>query len=109
MVAGLAAGLISAIEDPSRRHNLSLYISARALGTLVTTLHRRGYLPSIPHFVTLMYAVCHSFIGSGLQFPEYLPGNYYRTLLKWMRVSDEQVEACIAIPFTVLEVYNIIL
>ena len=97
MVAGLAAGLISAIDDPSRRHTLSLYISARALGALVTTLHRLGYLPSVPHFVTLMFAVCHSFIVSGLQFSEYLPRSYYHTVLKWIRVSDEQVEACIAV------------
>ena len=91
MVGGFAAGLTSFIDDPSRRHTLSLFVVARALGALITTLHRRGQLPTIPHFVVLTFGLCQSFIiYSVVRYPELLPVGYYRSLLSWsMYFTDE--------------------
>ena len=97
VVGGFAAGLTSFIDDPSRRHTLSLFVIARALGALITTLHRRGQLPTIPHFVVLMFGLCQSFIiYSVVRYPELLPVGYYRSLLRWsVSLSDEKFRVSI--------------
>ena len=90
-VAGLAAGLISAMDDPSRRFTFSLFLSARALGALITTLHRRGYLPTVPHFVTVALGLCQCLILVAVtRFPELLPQGYYRSVIRWALYYTEE-------------------
>lgn len=93
VVAGFAAGLTSVIDDPQRRYTLSLFIVARAFGALIITLHKRGYLPSMPYFVELTFGLCQAFIGvCGIRYPELLPAGYYRSVLKWSRhLTDDKL------------------
>jgi len=94
VVAGLVAGLTSLIDDPNRRHTLSLFVSARALGALVSTLHCQGYLPTIPHFVLLLLGLCQSFIILAMtRYPELLPQRYYCSIIRWsLYYSEEKLE-----------------
>lgn len=94
VLAGLAAGTVSILDDPSRRHTLSLFISARALGALVATLYRRGYLPSIPYFVTVVFGLCQSVIMlATTRYPALMPRSYYRSLLRWsVYYTEEKLE-----------------
>ncbi len=91
MVAGIAAGLTSFIDDPGRRRTLSLFLLARALGALVLTLHRRGKLPTVPHFVVLTFGVCQSLIiYATVHYPSLLPTSYYHAILSWSRYFSEE-------------------
>lgn len=96
ILAGLAAGSVSILDHPERRRTLSLFVLARALGALVVTLHRRGHLPSVPYFATLVFATCQSLIIMCMaHFPELLPRGYYRSILNWsMYYTNEKLEVC---------------
>lgn len=84
VVAGLAAGLVSSLDEATRRRTLSHFVTARALGALAMTLHSRGYIPSIPYFTVLIFGLCESFIVVAItKHPELLPHSYYRSVLKW--------------------------
>ncbi len=93
VVAGMATGLVSSLDDPTRRRTLSLFVGARALGALVMTLHRRGFLPSIPYSVVLLFGLCQSFIVvATTRHPELLPQSYYRSILRWsLCYTDENL------------------
>ncbi len=94
VVAGLAAGLMSLLDEPSRRRTLSHFITARALGALVITLKCRGVLPSFPYFTTLMFGICESLVVVAVtRHPELLPKGYYRSVLKWsLCYTDENLK-----------------
>jgi len=72
----------------------SLFVSARALGALVSTLHRQGYLPTIPHFVLLLLGLCQLFIILAMTwYPELLPQRYYCSIIRWsLYYSEEKLE-----------------
>lgn len=90
-MAGFLAGLGSCIDEPGRRRTLTLYIVARALGCLVITLHKRGYLPSVPHFVALVFSVCEGLIiVATMRYPYLLPRNYYNAIVRWSMCYDEE-------------------
>lgn len=102
VIAGLAAGLTSVIDEPNRRRTLSLFIVARALGALILTLHRRGLLPTVPHFVVLTFGLCQSFIiYSTVHCPVLLPTGYYRSILSWSRYfTDDKLKLFFRNPST---------
>ena len=84
LLAGLLAGSLSVLDDPSRRHTLSLYMAARALGVLIICLNRRGFLPTIPRFGAMALALSQAVVVMCMmRYPSYLPASYYRALLKW--------------------------
>lgn len=91
LIAGAVAGLVSAIDSPGRRQTLTLFMLARALGMLVIILNRRGLLPTIPRFVTILYGICQGLILVAVtRFPSMLPPNYYRALLRWSQYYTEE-------------------
>ena len=96
ILAGMAAGAVSIIDDPQRRRTLSLFVLARALGALFMTLHHRGQLPTVPYFVTIVFAACQSLIIMCVtHFPELLPQGYYKSILNWsMYYSEEKLQVC---------------
>ena len=64
---------------------------ARALGMLIIILNRRGLLPTIPHFVTILYGILQGLILVAVtRFPAMLPPNYYRALLRWSQYYTEE-------------------
>ena len=94
LIAGLLAGAVSAIDKPGRRQTLSLFMTARALGVLVIILNRRGLLPTIPHFVTILFSLCQSLIiVTVTKYPSFLTPSYYRALLRWSQYyTDEKLQ-----------------
>ena len=85
------------MDDPQRRRTLSFFVAARAVGALILTLHRRGYLPTVPHFMTLTFGVCQALIILAMtKFPGLLPQGYYRSILSWsMYYSEEKLQVLI--------------
>ena len=84
LLAGLLAGSLSVLDDPSRRHTLSLYMAARAIGVLIICLNRRGFLPTIPRFGAMALSMSQAVVVMCMmRYPSYLPASYYRALLKW--------------------------
>lgn len=64
---------------------------ARALGCLVITLHKRGYLPSVPHFVPLVFGACQGLIVVAVaRYPYLLPPSYYNAVVRWSMYYDEE-------------------
>lgn len=93
VAGGFAAGLTSVIDEPHRRRSILLYVMARAVGTLVKTLHSRGLLPTVPHLSFLVYSVCHAFIMVCMvHYPELLPPAYYNSIIRWGQTyTDEKI------------------
>lgn len=85
-VAGGIAGLAMVVEDRTRRRVYCLFAIARAFGAILSTLVKRGLLPSVPYSETAMFSACTAFLVycTALK-PQYLFTGYYRSVLKWSR------------------------
>ena len=64
---------------------------ARAFGALITVLHKLGYLPSVPHFVAIVFGVCQALIIVAVaRYPHLLPPGYYKAIVRWSMYYDEE-------------------
>ena len=90
-IAGGVSSLALSVEDRTRRRVYCLFAIARAVGALVSTLVRRGYLPDIPFSETYLFGICGSFlVYCNALKPQYLFPGYYRSVLKWSRDYTDQ-------------------
>lgn len=88
---GLAAGLASLIDSPSRRRTIMFYILARAIGSLVQILASHHLIPSVPHASGLIYMCIQPLIVLlACHFPKFLPPAYYHSLLKWCQYYTDK-------------------
>ena len=93
-IAGGVAGLAMVVEDRTRRRIYCLFAIARAVGAMVTTLVKRGVLPSVPYSETALFCWCTSFLVycTALK-PQYLFTGYYKSVLKWSRdYTDDKLK-----------------
>ncbi|WAR08281.1 hypothetical protein MAR_018239 [Mya arenaria] len=93
-LAGGIAGLAMVVEDRTRRRIYCLFAIARAIGAMISTLVKRGLLPSVPYSETALFCSCTSFLVycTALQ-PQYLFTGYYKSVLKWSRdYTDEKLK-----------------
>mmetsp|Transcript_12483 Transcript_12483/g.45513 ORF Transcript_12483/g.45513 Transcript_12483/m.45513 type:complete len:520 (+) Transcript_12483:191-1750(+) len=61
-IAGMVAGLAIAVEKPSRRQELTLYVLPRALDSLYMLLRDRKLLAAVPYGEAFLFCAC----GGGL-------------------------------------------
>ena len=85
-VAGGIAGLAMVVEDRTRRQLYCLFAIARAFGAILSTLVKRGLLPSVPYSETALFSALTGFLVYCTSInPQYLFTGYYRSILKWSR------------------------
>lgn len=85
-IAGGLAGLASLVEDPSRRRTLALFVFARAVGSLLSTLARRKIIPTVPHFPVIVFSICAGFLVHCITLNrELIQAGYLKSLLQWTR------------------------
>ncbi|KAK6166026.1 hypothetical protein SNE40_022815 [Patella caerulea] len=85
-LAGGIAGLSIIVENDIRRKAGALFAIARALGSGLTTLVKRGHLTRIPYCETISFCLSCAFLVycTALE-PNLLSKGYYYSILKWSR------------------------
>lgn len=99
-VAGGIAGLAMVVEDRTRRRLYCLFAIARAIGAIISTFVKRGFLPSVPYSETAMFcSVTSLMIYCAALKPQYLFTGYYRSIMKWSRdYTDAKLTKLFRIP-----------